>query len=211
MYICHISTKEIFGQSPCGIIFGRPETDLRFLRLLRGNEVDLFKFASKDLEQRKLTPETKTAVASLGAVELRIQRVLLQEILERCMFLYHWSGKHARLVSTSSWEALVQKAVSIIKGLKIDARFLARSSVSEADRVALRPKTWVELVVFEVVELGGPSTHASPWRVRRRTPPKGFQNASFFHYFFDAFFNRFLIALGSIFQPNLVPKTNKIH
>ena len=40
-------------------------------------------------------------------------------------------------------------------------------------------------------------------------PPRGFENVSFFHYFFDAFCNRFLIALGSIFHPNLAPKTHQ--
>ena len=38
---------------------------------------------------------------------------------------------------------------------------------------------------------------------------QGLSKRIFFHHFFDAFFNRFLIALGSIFPPNLAPKTHQ--
>ena len=38
---------------------------------------------------------------------------------------------------------------------------------------------------------------------------QGLPKRIFFHHFFDSFFNRFLIALGSIFPPNLVPKTHQ--
>ena len=46
---------------------------------------------------------------------------------------------------------------------------------------------------------------ARPWLVAPRTH----QDASFFHHFFAAFFNRFLIDLSSIFPPNLPPKTHQ--
>ena len=46
---------------------------------------------------------------------------------------------------------------------------------------------------------------ARPWN----PPPRTHQDASFFHHFLDAFFNRFLIDLGSIFPPNLLPKTHQ--
>ena len=82
--------KDLFGKSPSAIIDTRPDTDLQFLKLLQGKEHLLHRLAVKDLEQRTLSPDTRAAVLNLGDINQRIQRRVLQEILERCMFLlYH--------------------------------------------------------------------------------------------------------------------------
>ena len=53
---------------------------------------------------------------------------------------------------------------------------------------------------------GGYLTMARPWLVAPRT----LQDALFFlNHFFDAFLDRFLIDLGSMFPPNLPPKSDK--
>ena len=77
--------QEIFKQAPGTIITTRPETDLAFLKLLRGKEHVLHQLAVKDLEQRpKLGADTAAAVANLGDIRQRILRSILCEILERC-------------------------------------------------------------------------------------------------------------------------------
>ena len=153
--MCFQSHKEIFVNNPAAIILTRPETDLRFLKLLRGKEHKLFRLATKDLELRPLlAPGTKAAVESLGDLNHRIQRVILLEILERCMFLLHWSVKHPKLSLDTSWDALVVKAVGIINDIAIDPRGLERFATTEEDLEALgerKPKTWVELAVLEVL------------------------------------------------------------
>ena len=64
----------------------RPETDLKFLKLLAGKEHLFHQLAVRDLEQRSLGAETRAAVLNLGDVKSRIARRILQEILEKCMF-----------------------------------------------------------------------------------------------------------------------------
>ena len=86
--------KDVFGQSPCAIIDGRPETDLRLLRLLEGKERTLQRLATRDLEQRDLHADTRAAILSLADIKGRICRRVLQELLEKCQFLYYWPGNH---------------------------------------------------------------------------------------------------------------------
>ena len=45
--------KDIFGKSPSAIVDGRPETDLRFLKLLAGKEHVLHMLATKDLSEKE--------------------------------------------------------------------------------------------------------------------------------------------------------------
>ena len=145
----------IFGSSPAALVSTRPETDLRFLRLLRGKEDVLYRLASKDLEQRPdLKDETKAAVASLGNIRSRIKRSILCEVLERSMFLYHWNGKHGKVATRTSWDELLNRAQDIIMNLGIDSYTLARFRTSADDLEAMgpdRPQTWVALAVLEVV------------------------------------------------------------
>ena len=81
--------KDIFGRSPSAIIDTRPETDLNFLKLLAGKEHILHMLATRDLEERKLSADTRAAILNLGDLKNRIRRRILQEILERAMFLLH--------------------------------------------------------------------------------------------------------------------------
>ena len=48
------SAKDLFGQSPSAITVTRPETYLKFLKLLEGKEHLLHKLAVRDLEQVSL-------------------------------------------------------------------------------------------------------------------------------------------------------------
>ena len=113
--------KHIFGKSPSAIISSRPETDLKFLQLLKGKEHVIHKLALKDLEQRKLSHEVEVAVLNLGDIDQRIRRAVLCEILERCMFLTPWHGKHPRLVASTcpSWADLMDTTCDAIRDLKI--------------------------------------------------------------------------------------------
>ena len=146
--------QEVFKQNPSTIISSRPETDLNFLKLLSGKEHVLHRLAVKDLEQRtSLGAETVRAVANLGDIRERIRRALLGEILERCMFLLYWNGKHNKVASGMSWTDLVSKATHIILDLQVTPQFLQRfgSTSEEFEGLDPKPKTWVELVVLKVV------------------------------------------------------------
>ena len=145
--------KDLFGKSPSAIIVSRPETDLNLLKLLQGKEHLLHRLATKDLEQRSLSAETRAAILNLGDISQRIRRRVLAEILERCMFLLHWNGKHSSVATSTSWDELLAKAVGRILSLEITPWVLLRFHVTdEAFRaMAKEPKTWVELAVLEVV------------------------------------------------------------
>ena len=143
--------KAIFGQKPCAIVENRPETDLNLLKFLEGKEDLLHQLATKDLEQRSLSADTRGGILNLGDIKARIHRRVLQEILERCMFLHYWCGKHESVASSTSWDELLQKSVSLILSLEITPRVLNNFKMNEEDLAGDRPKTWVELAVLQVV------------------------------------------------------------
>ena len=145
--------KDLFGRSPCAIVETRPQTDLNFLKLLAGKEHLLHRLASRDLEQRSLSTETRGAIQNLANTKARIRRRVQQEILERCLFLLYWSGQHPTVTSETTWDQLMQKAAGLILDLEITSRVLEMFQVTEADlgRLEARPKTWVELAVLQVV------------------------------------------------------------
>ena len=147
------SARKFSDRAPCAIIDGRPETDLQFLRLLSGKEHILHKLATKDLEQRTLSDDTRAAIMSLAGIQGRIHRRVLQEVLERCQYLYYWSGKHPSVACETSWDDLMQEAVSLILSLDITTKVLERFHLKEEDLAAMtaRPKTWVDLAILQVV------------------------------------------------------------
>jgi hypothetical protein len=146
--------KAIFSVSPSSIVQTRPDTDLKFLEFLKGKERTLHRLASRDLEQRtSLGAEFSMAVLNLGDISLRILRLVLCEILHRCMFLMHWSSKHPKVAAECSWDELVAKAVEILVDLSLTPKALERfQTTPEAlEGMVDPPKTWVELAVLEVV------------------------------------------------------------
>ena len=150
---CSQPCKNLFGRNPSAIIVSRPDTDLNFLKLLEGKEHLLHRLAEKDLEQRSLSAETRVAILNLGDIKNRIRRRVLQELLEKCMFLLYYNQKHATVAAVTSWDEMMQRAVSEILTLEITPQVLQRLRWSEEAFAALeeRPKTWVELAVLEVV------------------------------------------------------------
>jgi hypothetical protein len=145
--------KEVFGKSPCAIVDNRPESDLNFLKVLEGKEHLLHTMATKDLEQRSLNADTRAAILNLADIQDRIFRRILQEILDRCLFLYYWSGKNPSVACETSWDELMKRAVSLILNLEITPQVLERFGMKEEDLAAMdaRPKTWVDLAVLQVV------------------------------------------------------------
>jgi hypothetical protein len=119
--------KAIFGVSPSAIVQTRPETDLNFLKFLGGKEHILHRLATRDLQQRtNLGPDIVKAVENLGNITKRICRSILCEILERCMFLAHWSGKHPMVAATKSWDDLLGEATTTIVDLELTPEVLER-------------------------------------------------------------------------------------
>ena len=145
--------KAFFGKSPCAIVDGRPELDLQLLMPLEGKEHNLHKLATKDLEQRDLEAGARAAISNLAGIQGRIQRRVLQEVLERCQHLYYWSGNHPSVATETSWDGLMQNATSLILSLDISDRVLERFHLKEDDLAAMaaRPKTWVDLAILQVV------------------------------------------------------------
>ena len=147
--------QNLFGASPSAIIVSRPETDLNFLKLLRGKEHLLWRLASKDLEQRpNLGSETTRAVLNLGDLKQRIQRAILCEIIERVFsLLYENQKNHRKVAENTSWDQFMQRASGLILDLEITEEPLPRlgSSAEALDALDHRPRTWVEVVVLQVV------------------------------------------------------------
>jgi hypothetical protein len=60
--------------------------------------------ATKDPEQRSLGAAARAAILNLGDIKSRIRRRVLQEILEKCMFLLYWAGKHPTVTCDATWD-----------------------------------------------------------------------------------------------------------
>ena len=118
--------KDLFGTSPSAIIDTRPDTDLQFLKLLEGKEHLLHRPAVRDLEQRTLSTAATGAVLHLGDINKRNQRRVLQEILERCMFLLYHNQKHPMVAATKPWDELLKLAAAEILNLDISPLVLQR-------------------------------------------------------------------------------------
>ena len=145
--------KDVFGNRPSPICDSRPDTDLSFLKLLEGQEHLLHRMAVRDLEQRTLSVATRTAILNLGDIKSRIGRRILQELLEKCLFLLYYNQKHPSVAESTSWEELMQKGVSEILNLDITPQVLSRFHTSEEALAEIeeRPTTWVALAVFQIV------------------------------------------------------------
>ena len=147
--------KDLFGKSPSAIIVTRPDTDLQFLKLLEDKEHLLHRLAVRDLEQRTLSPDTRAAVLNLGDINKRIQRRVLQEILDRCMFLLYHSQKHTRVAAQISWDELLKLAAAEILNLDISPLVLKRFGLTERA---------IEDFAEKANGLGGPCNAASGGR-----------------------------------------------
>lgn len=114
----------------------------------------MHQLALKDLEQRtNLGAATAQAVACLGDISLRIRRVVLTEILERCLFLASWSGKHHTIARALPWKDLVARATERILDLSVNAESLKRfdTTMEAFDALDPKPTSWVEFAVLHVV------------------------------------------------------------
>ena len=66
--------KDVFSRSPSAICDSRPAADLNCVKLLEGNEHLLHRMAAKDLEQRSLGADGRSAILNLGDITSRIRR-----------------------------------------------------------------------------------------------------------------------------------------
>ena len=109
--------------------------------------------ASKDLEERSLRADSRAAIENLGDIRKRILRRVLQEILEKCLYLLFFNSKHPAVAPENTWDSLLQKAVDLILSLEITPLVLEKFKMSESDLDDLEPKprTWVELAVLQTV------------------------------------------------------------
>ena len=94
--------RRVFGTAPPGIVDGRPESDLNFLRALRGREHILHLVCTRDLALRRLEADTQGAVLLLANHSGRAQRQVCAEVLHRALYLHWWVNAHGRISSTTS-------------------------------------------------------------------------------------------------------------
>ena len=94
--------KRIFGKAPGGIVDGRPESDLNFLRFLKGREYVLSLVCTKDVERRpNLGSATKDAVALLQDHKGRAMRQLSAEMVHRTLYLHWWVNAHGHIAEST--------------------------------------------------------------------------------------------------------------
>ena len=69
------------------------------------------------------------------------------------MFLLYYNSKHPSVASSTSWDVLMQRAVSEILNLEITEKVLKRFALNEEtlDEMEERPKSWVALAVLQVM------------------------------------------------------------
>ena len=146
---CH----DVFHCHPGATIDTRPQSHLRFLNLLRGNEHVLFQCASQDLGQRDLVASTGQAVAELGIIQKRIKRTILGEVLERCMFLMYHNSKHPNLALEDTWDGMSKKFTEHILDMALTDEVLKRFKTTQENLDALGwlPNSWIDLVVLMVM------------------------------------------------------------
>ena len=90
--------KRVFGKAPGGIVDGRPESDLNFLRFLRGREQVLHLVCSQDVARRpNLGLATKDAVLLLQDHSGRAGRQVLAEVCHRALYLHWWVNAHGNI------------------------------------------------------------------------------------------------------------------
>ena len=126
--------KAIFHVAPSAIIETRPDSDLNFLKFLKGKEHVLYDLASKDLTQRPhLSQKSKDSVVALGDIDNRIKRAVLAEVIGRCFFILYWNGKHAHLAKETTWDELLEKATTTLLDLDLsDMAILRLGSTPQA-------------------------------------------------------------------------------
>ena len=73
----------------------------------------------KDMRQRTMRLEFKAAMLNFGHIKGCIRRRFLQEILETCMCLAHYSQKHLTIASSTSGDALLHDALIATQDLPL--------------------------------------------------------------------------------------------
>ena len=69
------------------------------------------------------------------------------------MFLLYYNQKHPSVACSTSWDMLMQRAVSEILNLDITEKVLKRFALNEETlgEMEERPKSWVALAVLQVM------------------------------------------------------------
>ena len=150
---CH----DVFHCHPGATILSRPQSDIKFLHLLRGHEHVLFQCATEDLKTRdNLAESTQRAVADLGNLQKRIKRSILGEVLERCMYLMYHNSKHPNLAQEDTWEGMTEKFTQHIMSTEITDEVLKRFKTTQGNIDAKgwssKAKTWVDLAILLVMD-----------------------------------------------------------
>lgn len=154
------SYHEFFKQAPPTMIDERPECTVMFLKWLLPRQFVLRKLVERDLSTRSLKMyQARDAIATLSSEEACVLRHVHYVLLKKSLFLFYWIEGHPYIAEHTSMDALVERAVNIIKDTKVDEYILEYMGCTMED---LRTQAgwdettemhWVETVVHSITDL----------------------------------------------------------
>jgi hypothetical protein len=137
---------KVFLKAPGAIIEARPECDAQFLQWLLRRERTLAPLVRKDIEGRELGPDAQAAMECLqGWTKTAIRWVNL-ELLKKSLMLFYWVFAHQHICGNTSFDALVERASTLIMDMSISEEFLKRIELLPTDASLQGITTWVEVV-----------------------------------------------------------------
>ena len=107
--------KAIIGTALGRIVDGRPESVYNFLVFLRGKEHVLHLVCARNIAERRLAKSTRQVVCPLGDIQLRAERIVCAEVLNRASHLHRWVNVNSRISGELPVPELPAKAEAVIQ------------------------------------------------------------------------------------------------
>ena len=142
----------IFGRAPPNNHDDRPATTCDFLQWLHPRQETLAKLAVIDVHQRHLqSNHSRIAVTSLRNTIHCIQRRMTAVLLNKALFMFHWTEGKQHVALHTNLSDLFQRAAAIISDCRIDRyvlKQLCKTRPADADGIADAGETsWIALAV----------------------------------------------------------------
>ncbi len=154
--------QAVFSTMPATIVENRPESDMHFLRFLRGRERNLALCADQDVVDRGLAAGARHAAASLADVNGRIERSIIAELLHRALELARFGNKKRCIAAETSLDVLLAQSLRNISDVSCNAALAGRFDATPADLAAWAPRSWVEIAVRKDIPDEGEATLRMP-------------------------------------------------
>lgn len=131
----------------------RPATTCELMQWLQSRDHHLAQLARADASTRKLVGQDKQdAIASLCSGRKCVLRRIGSVLINKGLFLFHYTEKHQHLTSNATLSELFKRYSGIMTDLKVDRHVLDHLGISEdaaADLLGgpITDASWVELAV----------------------------------------------------------------